>query len=91
MRPSESQESIDIDEYFDIFGDNNVNQNRSNSSALKQFLQNTLSSMQTNNYKTKDIKLFTKFIRQKLHLNKKPKEKGYGQYFTEEQLRYQRI
>lgn len=88
MKPSESQDSINIDPYFNIFEDSNSNQNRSNLSAFRQFLQNALWLMHIHNYKTRDLKLFTKFIRRKLNLNKKPKQKGYGQFLNEEQIRY---
>lgn len=39
------------------------------------------------NFKMKNLRNVVKSIRKKLNLNKSPKSKGYGQFFTDEEKR----
>lgn len=55
--------------------------------AIRQFVRNKLYAIKSHNYQISNIKLFAKFIRRKLNLNKAPKKKGYGRYFTDEEKR----
>lgn len=73
------------DELFDE--DNHSN----NFAAFRQFLRNKLWALKVHNYKTKNIRSLAKFLRRKLNFSKTPKKKGYGQYFTEEERRYNTI
>lgn len=78
-----SSNSDNVDNYnetiFDEYGHND-----SLSNAL-EFLRRRLFQIKVHNYKCKRI---IRFLRKNLKLNKSPKKKGYGQFFTDEEKRY---
>lgn len=79
------------DDFDQNFPDEDKNNNRSRtarySAGVRQYLLNKLLAIKTHNYQVNNVKLFAKFLRRKLNLNKAPKKKGYGRYFTDEEQR----
>lgn len=66
----------------------NRNYSADSSNRVKKFVLEKLSMIQNHNYKVKNVVRFAKFLRCKLHLQKKPKKKGYEKFFTAEEKRY---
>lgn len=51
-------------------------------------ISTVLWAFRMHNFRMASLRSFVKCIRKKLNLNKSPKNKGYGQFFTEEEKRY---
>lgn len=85
MTASDSTEQNNSDQNDDFF---NEEIHSNNFASIRQFLCNKLWALKVHNYKTKNIREFAKYLRRKIKFNRTPKKKGYGQYFTEEERRY---
>lgn len=59
------------------------------SNGIKRFVLDKLSIIRNHNYKVKNVVRFARFLRCTLHLQKKPKKKGYERFLTAEEKRYE--
>lgn len=63
------------------------NYSNEKSSAIKKFVLEKFSMIKNHNYKVRNVVRFAKYVRCKLHLQKKPKKKGYEKFLTAEEKR----
>lgn len=77
-----------------IDGDNDfecaANYSIESSHGIKKYILDKFSVIKNHNYKVRNVVRFAKFLRCKLHLQKKPKKKGYEKFLTVEEKRYDR-
>lgn len=64
------------------------NYSTGSSNLIKKFVLDKFNIIKNHNYKVRNVGQFARFLRCKLHLQKKPKKKGYEKFLTAEEKRY---
>lgn len=57
------------------------------SNVIEKYVSEKLTAIKNHNYKIKNVLRFAKYLRRKLHMQKKPTKKGYEKFFTNEEKR----
>lgn len=65
-----------------------ANESKSISTFLFEYIGRKLQKIHSTNFRVSDVKKYAKSAKNKLGLQKSPKQKGYGKLITDEEKRY---